>query len=254
MKTNSARTGFHKLLAVLLFALYMAVLLKILLIRSPAMLMRSGAHAVNLIPFHTIVYYTGIALHGGAIGARQAFANIAGNVILFLPFGYFLPIFIRPLHRGVRIALVTAGFSTLIEVSQYLLHVGSSDVDDVILNTLGGIAGFSLLQLISNRKPLTRAGYAKILYLSAFLFCSGYLFAATQYSAQLGVTPITVPVQALASMGSGAASGAAALIRDTGVQDRPAAAEAGEAMAALNDRVLDRLRLEPSHENHADVA
>ncbi|MFT8888852.1 MAG: VanZ family protein [Ethanoligenens sp.] len=242
MRTNQTGTGSQKAFVFLLFMLYMAALLKILLLRNAVMLSGSGAHAVNLIPLHTIFYYIGVALSGGAAGMRQAFANLAGNVILFLPFGYFIPMLIKPLRRGTRITLVTVGFSLMIEVLQYVLHVGSSDVDDVILNTLGGLAGFALLQLISNRRPLTWGGYAKILYLSAFLLCSGYVFAATQYSAQLGISPIALSTP----------SSAVAFIRTAGVQGDPAV-ETGEAVAARGDRPLDDLHAEIFHETQADA-
>lgn len=61
-----------------------------------------------------------------------------GNFAFFVPFG----ILVFLLHG--RIGLTTlfgAGFSLLIEVSQYLFQLGFSDIDDFLFNTLGAAAG-----------------------------------------------------------------------------------------------------------------
>lgn len=191
MKRKYVAPRLPRTFALLLFAAYMAALLKILLIRTSAAAVTTP-HAVNLIPFYTIGSYLAVAVTGGATGLRQAFANIAGNVILFIPFGYFLPVFLKKLW-GVRpVLLVTSGFSVTIEILQFILHVGSSDIDDVILNTLGGLVGFILLEHISLKNALSRAAYFKIIFLSLFLLSSGFVFAATQYRAQLGIPAVAI--------------------------------------------------------------
>ena len=68
--------------------------------------------------------------------------NLVGNVVGFMPFGFILPI----IHRGSRqflwITLLTFQLSLLIEVTQLIFKVGSFDVDDLLLNTIGGMLGY----------------------------------------------------------------------------------------------------------------
>lgn len=104
---------------------------------------------INLVPFHTIRLF-----------ARQlvdpifpdmvyrAANNLAGNVILFIPLGYFLPATWQPLRRFYRTVLTVVTIITMIELLQLLLQVGACDIDDVMLNTLGASAGYGVFRLI----------------------------------------------------------------------------------------------------------
>ena len=67
----------------------------------------------------------------------MAFLNLAGNVIGFLPFGFFLPILSRRLRNGAVVTALGFGLSLLVESIQLVFKVGCFDVDDLILNTLG---------------------------------------------------------------------------------------------------------------------
>lgn len=101
--------------------------------------------SVNLIPFHEIGAY----LFGGDI-ARRAFGlgNILGNIVIFIPLGLYVSF----LHRKGKLlsnTAVVAAVSTAAEVAQYLFRVGAADIDDVILNTLGGFLGALLFYALN---------------------------------------------------------------------------------------------------------
>ncbi len=103
---------------------------------------RGGASGgdINLIPFHEIKRYIN---HVDSLGLFAVAANLLGNVILFMPLGYFLPSFfakerLRP-HFTIPVCMC---ISIAVEFSQFMTHTGSMDIDDVILNTLGGIIGY----------------------------------------------------------------------------------------------------------------
>ena len=68
-------------------------------------------------------------------------ANLVGNVLVFVPFGFLMPMASK--ERSL-IATVCYSFvlSLVVEISQILLKVGSFDVDDLLLNTVGGILGY----------------------------------------------------------------------------------------------------------------
>ena len=76
------------------------------------------------------------------VGFWVSFLNLAGNVIGFLPFGFFLPILSRRLRNGVLVTMSGFGLSLLVESIQLIFKVGCFDVDDLILNTLGVLFGY----------------------------------------------------------------------------------------------------------------
>ena len=62
----------------------------------------------------------------------------------FIPFGMLLPVLRKRRMRFGKVFLLSFELSLVIEVSQLILRVGSCDVDDMILNTLGGCIGYGL--------------------------------------------------------------------------------------------------------------
>lgn len=81
------------------------------------------------------------------IGFKGFFINVIGNVLAFVPFGLVLP-FISPINRRfINISLLSFELTLCVEIIQYVLKVGIFDVDDILLNTIGGITGY-LLYLI----------------------------------------------------------------------------------------------------------
>lgn len=99
----------------------------------------------NLRPFREIrrfiVYYR-------IIGIVPALVNLLGNIIAFVPFGLFFPILSRPNRSFFKVSLISFEVSFLVEALQLLTRVGSCDVDDVILNTLGGMLGYLGFKMI----------------------------------------------------------------------------------------------------------
>ena len=73
---------------------------------------------------------------------RSFLLNTVGNVICFMPFGFILPIIRRRGKKWYNTFLLSFLMSFGIETIQLIFKVGSFDVDDMFLNTLGGIAGY----------------------------------------------------------------------------------------------------------------
>lgn len=84
------------------------------------------------------------------LGFFAVFTNLAGNVLCFVPFGAILPVLARRARNFFLITMLSFEFSLLVECAQLISKVGSFDVDDLMLNTLGGILGF-ILFTICNR-------------------------------------------------------------------------------------------------------
>ena len=77
------------------------------------------------------------------LGMKAVIQNIVGNVLIFVPFGFFMPMASR--YRSfLTTAFYGFGISLCVEIFQLLTRVGSFDVDDLLLNTIGGIVGYIL--------------------------------------------------------------------------------------------------------------
>jgi glycopeptide antibiotics resistance protein len=93
--------------------------------------------SMNLVPFETIMRYLNANINRNII-----VTNLLGNIAAFMPMGFFLPLVSKRLSGLIRTAAACAGASLLIEIAQYITGVGAADIDDIILNSLGGILGY----------------------------------------------------------------------------------------------------------------
>lgn len=108
---------------------------------------RGSADAVydcNLVPLREIRRYL---TYWETLGLRRVFLNLGGNILGFLPFGALVPLLLRSARSAWKVGFLSLEISILIEVSQLLFQVGCCDVDDVILNTLGGLLGYAVFKL-----------------------------------------------------------------------------------------------------------
>lgn len=80
------------------------------------------------------------------VGLFAMFTNLFGNVIIFIPFGFFMPMASK--YRSIFSALFYSfGLSLCVETFQLITKVGSFDVDDLLLNTVGGLVGYLIFVL-----------------------------------------------------------------------------------------------------------
>ncbi|MDO4321240.1 MAG: VanZ family protein [Lachnospiraceae bacterium] len=130
-----------------LFFVYMAGLIYFLFLSEEYGRGAAGmAYNYNLCPFREIRRYL---TYWEILGFRAVFLNLAGNVIGFMPFGALLPILSRNVRKAWKAVLLSFEVSALIEVSQLIFQVGCFDVDDIILNTLGGLLGYIVFWVTS---------------------------------------------------------------------------------------------------------
>lgn len=102
--------------------------------------------AVNLEPLREIRRFL---RYREQLGFKAVFLNLAGNILGFIPFGFFLPVISRRFHNGLVVVLLAALSSSVVEAVQLITRTGTCDVDDVILNTAGALAGY-IIFLICN--------------------------------------------------------------------------------------------------------
>ena len=120
---------FYKEFLNLIFIIYVLLLYQLL---TNVETNTSGGY--NLIPFTEITRYE--------IGSKLFMYNVIGNIVIFIPFGYFVSGYIKA-SKVSHILAVSVISSLTVEVVQ--LQIGRSfDVDDIILNVCGAIIGFLL--------------------------------------------------------------------------------------------------------------
>ena len=137
------------------FILYISILIYFLFFAD--MLGRtSGAtnYRYNLIPFKEIRRFI---VYSGQLGVSSVCTNLLGNIVAFIPFGIFLPIITNNRLKFYQVTVFTFALTLSIELTQLVSRVGIFDVDDMILNTLGGMMGYLLFfgwKSIKERKKL----------------------------------------------------------------------------------------------------
>ncbi len=131
---NRVHFCFYKELFSLVFILYVMCLFEVVTLQD------NNYGLSNFIPFKEIFRYT--------IGSRLFIKNIIGNILLFVPYGYFIGCYLNN-KRIWSSAILTMIISITIEVVQ--LNIGRTfDIDDVILNTCGGIVGSMVYNISEN--------------------------------------------------------------------------------------------------------
>lgn len=89
-------------------------------------------------------------------GWHVTIVNLLGNVVCFMPFGFLVPTISRKkvFKNILSVTMLAMLFSVGIETAQLILKVGAFDVDDIFLNTVGGLLGYILLKVTRLRKHI----------------------------------------------------------------------------------------------------
>lgn len=98
----------------------------------------------NFIPLKTIIYYLFLA----DINLNIRIENIVGNIISFVPLGFMLPLLSKKFLNLKAVMITTFSLSFAYEILQLLFGFGSFDIDDLILNTFGGVLGYLTIKFI----------------------------------------------------------------------------------------------------------
>lgn len=135
---------FKKILINVMFLGSIIFIINLTMLPDPSLDIGIGSGGVNLIPFHSI---------GGWIShqsLRDFIVNNIGNVVLFIPFGFMLPLRSKKVNRLSKSLLIGMLFSIVIELVQLTMPNRWTDIDDVILNTLGAGIGYILFTWLIN--------------------------------------------------------------------------------------------------------
>ncbi len=136
----------YRMAAWLLFGLYVIVMVYFLFFAESMGRSQAGReYHYNLVPFKEIQRYL---MYYRIIGPFTVFLNLGGNILAFVPFGLFFPLLSRRNRGFFKVTLISFEVSLMVELIQLVTRVGSCDVDDMILNTLGGMLGHLCFRIL----------------------------------------------------------------------------------------------------------
>lgn len=148
----------------LLFAVYLVVLSWLVLWKLHAPFVGDDAmRGLKLVPFAAAEGY----------GASQP-REVAGNIAVFVPFGVYLGM-LAPAWSWMRVVATVAVTSAAMELTQFVLAVGSTDTSDVIANAAGGLLGL-LLAVGVRRSPRAEAAATGLLAAGTVIMLAGVAF------------------------------------------------------------------------------
>lgn len=139
-----------RLLCRVLFALYIAGLVYFLFFAE--MLDRTGierSYRYNLIPFREIRRFI---VYADLLGPMAVISNLFGNIVIFMPFGFLVPILGRKKRNSWFTSLLSFALSLAVECIQLVTRTGCFDVDDIFLNTIGGMLGYLVYALVQRKR------------------------------------------------------------------------------------------------------
>ena len=139
----------------MLFIIYCLLLITVLFLNNEYrmyvfqninMLSKEHFEMSNIIPFATIIDYIS-RLVSNEINASIVIINFATNLLLFAPMGFFIPMLYSDRIKNIKqFAILMIIITLIVEVLQFITFRGSTDIDDIILNTLGAVIVYIIMK------------------------------------------------------------------------------------------------------------
>ncbi len=127
IRSTNQKIILHNEIFNLLFIIYVLLLFELLTGTE-----NSYGSGINNIPFKEIMRYE--------FGSKMFIYNVLGNILIFVPFGYFISRYVKPKKI---LPIIVDALITSVTVETVQLKIGRSfDIDDIILNIVGAIIGY----------------------------------------------------------------------------------------------------------------
>ena len=139
---DTERFVLYKELLMLSFVIYILCLFQVVTFQDD-----TSWASNNFIPFKEIFRYS--------ITSRLFIKNVIGNMLMFMPFGFFISYYLKSEKIWIPL-FITVITSVAIEVVQLTMIGRVFDVDDIILNVIGGIFGYYIyhsLSILGDKAP-----------------------------------------------------------------------------------------------------
>ena len=138
---------FYKEILMLGFIMYVIALFEVVTFQDVSW------SSSNFIPFKEMLRYE--------FGTKLFFKNVVGNMIMFIPFGFFISYFLK-FKKFYAIFFLTLLTSITIETTQLLIG-RVFDIDDIFLNIIGGLFGYFIFKIIYKIKFLKKESIYNII-------------------------------------------------------------------------------------------
>ena len=138
---------FYKEILMLGFIMYVIALFEVVTFQDVSW------SSSNFIPFKEMLRYE--------FGTKLFFKNVVGNMIMFIPFGFFTSYFLK-LKKIYSVFILTLLTSITIETTQLLIG-RVFDIDDIFLNIIGGLFGYFVFRIIYKIKFLKKESIYNII-------------------------------------------------------------------------------------------
>ena len=149
----------------ILFIIYCLLLITVLFLNNEYrmyvfqninMLSKEHFEMSNIIPFATIIDYIS-RLVSNEINASIVIINFATNLLLFAPMGFFIPMLYSDRIKNIKqFAILMIIITLIVEVLQFITFRGSTDIDDIILNTVGAVIVYIIMKTRFVKKLLKK--------------------------------------------------------------------------------------------------
>lgn len=135
--------------AMVVFSIYMVLLIYFLFFAQEMGRTADKQYRYNLVLFFEIRRFI---RNIDYLGWKSVIINVLGNVVAFMPFGYYVPKIIKKKLGILYTTILSFEFSLIVEFVQLVTKLGCFDVDDLMLNTIGGFLGYLCFYLIDRRQ------------------------------------------------------------------------------------------------------
>lgn len=128
-----------------LFFIYFLILVNLTIFKFEELIINFDTRFyINYIPFvETIKMF-----RNDFADIHIALYNVIGNILLFIPLGFCIPLFFNKKNKLSKVILYGFTASLTIEVLQLFTPYSITDIDDIIFNTLGTVIGFIIFNII----------------------------------------------------------------------------------------------------------
>lgn len=137
----------YKKIAKILFIVYILFLLYLTIFSRNMMLFHYPPERIidSYLNIPNWMLFDSIHLYINAADKQLFTINVIGNIVVFIPLTIFSCFIYKKWYTNIFVTLL---LTWSIEVSQLLLICGSFDIDDVLLNLLGGILGIIIFKSV----------------------------------------------------------------------------------------------------------
>ena len=160
MSTKPKRESTMKLLLAAVFIVYMYFLIRIIVFKGAPFSLQSLWEQAgrmlehpdrifkrqgNYVPFKEISQ----GIKHLSLSDPFSSLNLVGNLLAFIPFGVCVPMLLsQKVRLFQKVFMLSFALSLSFEVTQLVLYIGTFDVDDLILNTCGGVVGYAIYRML----------------------------------------------------------------------------------------------------------